>query len=89
MKRVISIIILSFGIGLGVLWANRTGHQSLLLLAAVLAVGVAIYRMRAAKAEADSDRFFGDAGEETRLPGAAPSEMPVDRDPARPTTPRR
>lgn len=53
-------------------------------LVAVAAAGFAWYRVQVARGEA-AERFFGDAGEDTRLTGfqgASPSEMPpLDRSP--------
>lgn len=58
------------------------GGLALILLTAA---GLAWYRIQVARGEA-TERFFGDAGEDTRLTtfqGGSPSEMPVDRgDPA-------
>jgi hypothetical protein len=46
------------------------------------AAAIAWYRAQVAEGEA-AERFFGDMGEETRLPnyqgGGSPSEMPLDR----------
>lgn len=45
------------------------------------AAAIAWYRAQVAEGEA-AERFFGDMGEETRLPnyqGGTPSEMPLDR----------
>lgn len=50
-------------------------------LVVIAAAGLAWYRVQVARGE-DEERFFGDAGEDTRLTsfqGGAPSEMPVDR----------
>jgi hypothetical protein len=47
----------------------------------VVAGGLAWYRVQVARGEA-TERFFGDAGEDTRMTGfqgGSPSEMPVDR----------
>lgn len=47
-------------------------------LVVVAAVGIAWYRMQVARTRA-TERFFGDAGEDTRLTGfqgGSPSEMP-------------
>lgn len=52
-----------------------------LALLAVAAGGFAWYRIQVARGE-DTDQFFGDAGEDTRLTSfqaGSPSEMPVDR----------
>jgi hypothetical protein len=53
-------------------------------LVAVAAAGYAWYRVQVARGEA-AERFFGDAGEDTRLTsfqGGSPSEMPnIDREP--------
>jgi hypothetical protein len=46
----------------------------------VAAAGIAWYRMQVSQAQ-DTERFFGDAGEDTRvtgLQGVSPSELPVD-----------
>ena len=52
------------------------------------AAGFAWYRIQVMRGEEDTERFFDDAGEETRLTSfqgttgfqhASPSEMPVDR----------
>jgi hypothetical protein len=54
-------------------------------LVAVGAAGLAWYRVQVARGEA-AERFFGDAGEDTRLTGfqgGAPSEMPPPEPPAR------
>jgi hypothetical protein len=50
-------------------------------LLAVAAAGYVWYRIQVARGEA-AERFFGDAGEDTRLTsfqGGSPSEMPMDR----------
>jgi hypothetical protein len=53
-------------------------------LVAVAAAGYAWYRVQVARGEA-TERFFGDAGEDTRLTnfqGGSPSEMPnIEREP--------
>jgi hypothetical protein len=52
-----------------------------LVLVAVAAAGFVWYRMQVARGR-DSDQFFGEAGEDTRLTAfqaGSPSEMPVDR----------
>ena len=61
-------------------------------LIAVVAAGLVWYRVQVARGEA-TERFFGDAGEDTRLTtfqAGSPSEMPVDRggDPADGPEPR-
>ena len=66
-------------------------------LAVVGAAGFAWYRIQVARGR-ESERFFADAGEDTRLTsfqgtgfqGGSPSEMPVDRpvDPPAPAPPR-
>ena len=56
------------------------------------AAGFAWYRIQVARGEAETERFFADAGEDTRLTsfqgtgfqGGSPSEMPVDRPTAPP-----
>lgn len=57
-------------------------------LVVVGAAGFGWYRIQVARGEEASERFFADAGEETRLTSfqgttgfqhASPSEMPVDR----------
>ena len=60
------------------------------------AAGFAWYRIQVMRGEEDTERFFDDAGEETRLTSfqgttgfqhASPSEMPVDRPRAPPAPP--
>lgn len=60
------------------------------------AAGFAWYRIQVMRGEEATERFFDDAGEETRLTSfqgttgfqhASPSEMPVDRPRAAPATP--
>lgn len=54
-------------------------------LVAVAAAGYAWYRIQVARGEA-AERFFGDAGEDTRLTtfqGGSPSEMPPPDPPGR------
>jgi len=61
-------------------WFQSWGALALLLVAGV---GWGWYRMQVARSAA-AEKFFGDAGEETRLTGfqgGSPSEMPVDRSP--------
>ena len=56
-------------------------------LVATAAAGFAWYRIQVARGEEAAERFFADAGEDTRLTSfqgtgfhnASPSEMPVDR----------
>lgn len=59
-------------------------------LVAVAAAGFAWYRVQVARGEA-AERFFGDAGEDTRLTGfqaGSPSEMsPLERAPGRDAEP--
>lgn len=65
------------------LYLRSWGGFALLALAAA---GYGWYRIQVARGEA-AERFFGDAGEDTRLTGfqgGSPSEMPVDRRPADP-----
>ena len=60
------------------LYLRSWGGVALVLVAAA---GLAWYRVQVARGE-DAERFFGDAGEDTRLTSfqaGAPSEMPVDR----------
>ncbi|MBK6007986.1 hypothetical protein JJB11_17945 [Ramlibacter ginsenosidimutans] len=61
-------------------------------LVAVAAAGFAWYRVQVARGEA-AERFFGDAGEDTRLTGfqaGSPSEMPpLDRNPGHNADPPR
>jgi hypothetical protein len=63
-----------------------------LALLAVAAAGYAWYRVQVARGEA-AERFFGDAGEDTRLTafqGGSPSEMPpLERGAGEPGTPPR
>ena len=59
-------------------WFRSWGALALL---AVSAAGWGWYRTQVARS-AGAEKFFGDAGEETRLTGfqgGSPSEMPVDR----------
>lgn len=53
-----------------------------IVLLVLAAAAIAWYRAQVAEGEA-AERFFGDMGEETRLPtyqgGGSPSEMPLDR----------
>jgi fatty acid desaturase len=66
------------------LYLRSWGGLALLLVGVA---GVMWYRLQVARGEEDAGRFFGDAGEETRLNsfqgtgfhGASPSEMPVER----------
>jgi hypothetical protein len=61
-------------------------------LVVVGAAGFAWYRIQVARGEEASERFFADAGEDTRLTSfqgtgfhnASPSEMPVDPAPVQP-----
>lgn len=63
-------------------------------LVVVAAAGFAWYRIQVMRGEEAAERFFADAGEDTRLTSfqgtgfqnASPSEMPVDR-PAPPAAP--
>jgi hypothetical protein len=60
------------------MWLRSWGGIVLVLLGAA---AIAWYRAQVAEGE-DAERFFGDMGEETRLPnfqGGSPSEMPLDR----------
>jgi hypothetical protein len=55
-------------------------------LVLVAGAGLAWYRNQVARGEA-AERFFSDAGEDTRLTsfqGGSPSEMPSPEDPGRP-----
>lgn len=60
-------------------YLHSWGGVVLLLLGAA---AIAWYRAQVAEGEA-AERFFGDMGEETRMPnyqgGGSPSEMPLDR----------
>ena len=66
------------------LYLKSWGGVALVLMGAA---GIAWYRIQVARGEEATDRFFADAGEETRLTsfqgtgfqGGSPSEMPVDR----------
>jgi hypothetical protein len=61
-----------------------------LALVVVAVAGYAWYRVQVARGEA-AERFFGDAGEDTRLTsfqGGSPSEMPnIEREPGQGKTP--
>jgi hypothetical protein len=63
-----------------------------LALVVVAVAGYAWYRVQVARGEA-AERFFGDAGEETRLTGfqgGSPSEMPnIEREPGERNAPPR
>jgi hypothetical protein len=71
---VISVLLLALSA-----YLHSWGGIVLLVLGAV---AIAWYRAQVAEGEA-AERFFGDMGEETRLPnyqgGGSPSEMPLDR----------
>jgi hypothetical protein len=59
-------------------------------LLAVAGAGFAWYRVQVSRSEAQ-EQFFGDFGDETRVTafqGGSPSEMPVDRDRAKPDAAR-
>lgn len=69
-------------------------------LVVMSAAGFAWYRIQVMRGEEATERFFADAGEDTRLtsfqgtvfPHGSPSEMPVDRaatPPAAPSSPPR
>jgi hypothetical protein len=61
-------------------WFQSWGALALLLMAGV---GWGWYRVQVVRSAA-AEKFFGDAGEETRMTGfqgGSPSEMPVDRQP--------
>lgn len=64
----------------------------LMVLVLVGGAGYAWYRVQVDRG-AETDKFFGDLGEETRLTGfqggGSPSEMPVDPPPAAPPAPGR
>jgi hypothetical protein len=68
-------------------WYRSWGALALILVGGI---GGVWYRMQVERSKA-TEKFFGDAGEDTRLTGLgpAPSEMPVDADARRgppPTT---
>lgn len=73
------------------LYLRSWGGVALVVMAAA---GFAWYRIQMMRGEEATERFFADAGEDTRLtsfqgtgfPNASPSEMPVDRPQARPAT---
>ena len=71
------------------LYLKSWGGVALVVMAAA---GFAWYRIQVMRGEEAAERFFADAGEDTRLtsfqgtgfPNGSPSEMPVDRPHARP-----
>lgn len=71
------------------LYLQSWGGVALVVMAAA---GFAWYRIQVMRGEEEAERFFADAGEDTRLtsfqgtvfPNASPSEMPMDRPPATP-----
>jgi len=84
MQRLASFIVLGL-VAAGALvvsiWTHSWGGVALVIVASI---GVAWYRIQVARGAA-AEKFFGDAGEETRLTGfqaGTPSEM--DRGPAEP-----
>ncbi len=71
---ILAIVVL---LGLSV-WLHSWGGLALIVLGAA---GCVWYRNQVARGE-DTEQFFGDLGEETRLTGfqgAGPSELPVER----------
>lgn len=81
--RFLAAAVLAAAVLLGVsLYLHLWGGIALVVVAGA---GVAWYRMQVAQAQA-TEKFFGDAGEDTRLTGfqgGSPSEMPGDAGPAR------
>jgi hypothetical protein len=98
--RTILVVALACALLMAVsLYFKSWGGVALVLVAAA---GFAWYRIQVARGEQATERFFADAGEETRLtsfqatgfPNASPGEMPADQPrppppaPAPPADPR-
>jgi len=81
--RLLALAAIAAGLVLALSWYLHSWGG--IALVAVAAVALAWYRTQVARGEA-AERFFGDAGEDTRLTGfqgGSPSEMPAD-EPGRP-----
>jgi hypothetical protein len=87
--RLFAAAVLATALVLALSWYLRSWGGVALL--AVAAAGYAWYRIQVARGEA-AERFFGDAGEDTRLTafqGGSPSEMPpLERGPNETDAPR-
>jgi hypothetical protein len=82
--RLLAAAVLAAAIVLALSWYLHSWGG--VALVAVAAAGFAWYRIQVARGEA-AERFFGDAGEDTRLTGfqgGSPSEMPpLERGPGK------
>lgn len=75
--HLILLFALTAGLAGVAVWFQSWGALALL---AVGAAGWGWYRVQVLRsAAAETEQFFADAGEETRLTQVSPSEMPLDR----------